>query len=303
MKSVLILMSTYNGKERIIKQVESIFSQEDVDISLYIRDDGSSAETKRVLENLENRYKDKITVLYGENIGWKRSFLELVYTSKCDFDYYGFSDQDDVWLSRKLANCISMVENEANDEPKLIHCNSLSVTPSLKKRYEQEFRKPKPSSFKSAVATEYFQGCGMLWNREAMYLIQSYRPQEKNLAHDYWVGLICYLFGEIYFCPEPQFYHIRYESNSSEDGNINKGRIKRLKTLIFGRDAYMNPCDDLMKGYVSLLEKENKNFLLNVINYKTNYKCKYKIVFDKEFRRESVLSTILFKIAIICNKF
>lgn len=303
MKKVLILMSTYNGGDKILKQVDSILSQNNVDIFLYIRDDGSDVETIDKLNILSNIHKGKIFVSYGHNVGWKQSFLELVYTVDNDFDYYGFSDQDDIWLSEKVAKCIRIAEMDKSKGPKLVHCNSVSVTPNLEKRDEQEYRISEPPSFKAAIATEYFQGCGMLWNKEAMHIIQSYRPLNRNIAHDYWVGLVCYLFGKIYFCEEPQFYHIRYKNNSSEDGNKNKGRLKRLRTLLFGKDAYMNPAEDILKGYSEFLEKDEQIFLKKILHYKKKPLYKIQLIADKEFIRPSVSATLLMKLAILVNKF
>lgn len=303
MSKVLILISTYNGKDKILKQIDSILLQNNVDISVCIRDDGSDEETIDILKELLKKHGDKISVLYGKNIGWKQSFLELVYTAEGDFDYYGFSDQDDIWLSDKVTNCIHRAEWDKFVGPKLIHCNSLSVTPALEKRSEQEHRISEPQSYKSAIATEYFQGCGMLWNRDAMRLIQSYRPLNKNLAHDYWVGLVCYLFGKVYFCEEPQFYHIRYENNSSEDGNKKKGRLKRLRTLVFGKDAYMNPAQDILRGYSEVLVEEKKTFLKKIVHYKSNFLYKMQLIFDRDFVRPSLSATVLMKLAVLVNKF
>lgn len=303
MNKVLILMSTHNGRERILKQVDSILKQNSVDVSICIRDDGSDKETKDILNRLSNGYSGKVSVLYGRNIGWKQSFLELVYDVDNSFDYYGFSDQDDIWLSDKVINCIHIAEKDKFIGPKLIHCNSLSVTSNLEKRSEQEYRIPEPPSFKEAIATEYFQGCGILWNNEAMRVLQSYRPSNKNIAHDYWVGLICYLFGKIYFCREPQFYHIRYENNSSEDGNKSKGRIKRLRTLLFGKNAYMNPAEDVLRGYSELLEEDRRIFLKKILYYKRKLLYKIQLIADRKFVRPSVSATLLMKLAILVNKF
>lgn len=41
-KSVQVVMSTYNGEKYLKEQIDSILSQEGVDVRLYIRDDGSS---------------------------------------------------------------------------------------------------------------------------------------------------------------------------------------------------------------------------------------------------------------------
>lgn len=293
MTKVLIMMSTYNGGDRIIRQVESILNQKDVDINILIRDDGSDAETISILNKLENEYSN-IRVIYGENIGWKRSFLELVYSTELDFEYYGFSDQDDIWFEDKVISLVSLMEIDVNSKPKLAHCNSLSVDYNLVSRKEQEFRTPCPPGFKQAIANEFFQGCGMLWNKKAMELIRVYKPKNVDLAHDYWVGLICFLFGKVYFLKEAKFYHIRYDNNSSEDGNVWKGRIKRFKLLAKGKQAYMNPSSDLIQGYSSFLDDEILCFLKRYSNM--NFRDKLVLFLDPEFRRNSIVSTVAFKI-------
>ena len=52
MKSVLILISTYNGGEKIKRQIDSILEQKVVDVSVLIRDDGSDEQTKSVLKTI-----------------------------------------------------------------------------------------------------------------------------------------------------------------------------------------------------------------------------------------------------------
>lgn len=303
MQKVLILMSTYNGGNKIFNQVDSIMMQENVDIHINIRDDGSNENTIKILDSIKNKYHEKVNVIKGNNIGWKRSFLELVYCSDDTYDYYGFSDQDDIWLDKKVINCIKIAEEDTYAGPKLVHCNSVSVTPDLKERDEQEKRVAVPPSFKDALSTEYFQGCGMLWNSKAMKLIQSHRPENEDLAHDFWVGLVLYLFGKVYFCEEPQFYHIRYGDNSSTDGNTSKGRMKRFKSLFSGKNAYMNPAQDLINCYGDILPQTENEYLNKIVNYKNNLKYKMEILFDNNFRRPTLSATALFKVAILIDKY
>ena len=52
---VQILMSTYNGEKYIRKQLDSIMNQ-DIPVSLYIRDDGSSDKTVDIIKEYESRY-------------------------------------------------------------------------------------------------------------------------------------------------------------------------------------------------------------------------------------------------------
>mgnify|MGYP000023656167 FL=1 len=303
MHKVLILMSTYNGREKICNQVKSIMGQKKVESYIYIRDDGSDEATIDILKHIAEQYDGRVKVSFQKNVGWKQSFLNLVYAADNVYDYYGFSDQDDIWQEDKLISCIDVAEHDGIQGPKLVHCNSLSVTPNLKQREEQENRIPVPPSFKAAIATEYFQGCGMVWNNAAMTIIQKYHIANKNISHDYWVGLICYLTGNIYFCDRPLFYHIRYENNSSQDGNRKKGRIKRLKMVLSGENAYMNPSQDLIYGYSDYLSEEKLHFLKALKDYKTNQRYKLEILCDRDFKRPSVGATLLLKMSVLLDKY
>lgn len=99
-KSVQVVMSTYNGEKYLKEQIDSILSQEGVDVRLYIRDDGSSDRTTDILASYQEHKNVKIEK--GNNLGFAKSFLTAL--DECDeADYYAFSDQDDVWEKDKLS--------------------------------------------------------------------------------------------------------------------------------------------------------------------------------------------------------
>lgn len=303
MYKVQILMSTYNGESNLERQVDSILNQEEVDISILIRDDCSTDRTIELIHKLQKKYLNKIELIEGDNIGWKLSFIELLFNAG-DYDFYGFSDQDDYWLPRKVIECINLMQSDNDEIPKLAHCNSLSVNENLQKRNENENRIAEPLTHKMAISTEVFQGCGMIWNKNAMNLILKYKPKNANLAHDYWVGIICYFFGRIYFTKEYYFYHVRYSNSSSADGNVLKGRISRIKKIFSkSKKAYMNPAEDLLNGYKDLLSEKDIKFLTYLINYKENFLIKLKLLFDLDFRKISFMPTLLLKFSIALNKF
>ena len=304
MKKVLILMSTYNGGDKIKKQIETIIKQREVITYINIRDDGSNDSTLKILKEVEKEYSNRISIVYGTNMGWKRSFLTLVNASENSYDYYGFSDQDDIWKEDKVITLINLMEDDKNYSGiKMAHCNSVSVDEKFNVRYEQEFRREKPVNIKNAIAMEYFQGCGMLWNKECMKLLRNSKVSNNNISHDYWVGLISYFFGKIYFCSEPKFYHIRYENSESYDGDIKKGRMKRLLSFFKNDSIYMNPAKDMLDNFESILKKETIIFLNKIIGYKKNIKYKIDLIFDKDFCRNSFLSTCYFKFLILLNKY
>lgn len=65
MKSVLVLLSTYNGERYLEEQLNSILLQREVDVYLLIRDDGSSDNTLYIIKSYLNAYPGKIYFVRG----------------------------------------------------------------------------------------------------------------------------------------------------------------------------------------------------------------------------------------------
>ena len=55
MYKVAVLLSTYNGSKYIKEQIDSILSQEGVNIDIYIRDDGSTDETVNIIYEYKSK--------------------------------------------------------------------------------------------------------------------------------------------------------------------------------------------------------------------------------------------------------
>ena len=50
MRNILVLMSTYNGEKYLKEQIDSILAQKNVEVTIRVRDDGSTDGTIRILE-------------------------------------------------------------------------------------------------------------------------------------------------------------------------------------------------------------------------------------------------------------
>jgi len=49
LKKLAVLLSTYNGEKFLSVQLESLLAQQDIDLTIFIRDDGSSDTTPTIL--------------------------------------------------------------------------------------------------------------------------------------------------------------------------------------------------------------------------------------------------------------
>lgn len=96
MKKVQVLLSSFNGERYIQKQLDTIFAQRGVEVSCIVRDDGSSDRTVQIIKNYQKKQL-ALQLIEGENLGWRRSFMELLRLAE-KADYYAFADQDDEWF-------------------------------------------------------------------------------------------------------------------------------------------------------------------------------------------------------------
>lgn len=294
-------MSTYNGEKHIEKQIDSIFQQKEALISCFIRDDGSSDQTVEIIKKLQKKYPN-IILREGNNVGWEKSFLYALQESP-HADYYAFSDQDDIWFCNKLINGINYLDKISIEKPVMYHCNKITVDEQLNPFPHQIKRLPHPINRQNAIVQEFAQGCSIIINNEARKLVLQSIP-EKKIAHDFWAGMLCYLFGEIIYDPTPQFYHISHGSNASGEGSIKRSWKGRLKKYFTSPTVYYAPANELLTcpAYKKLLNKEDIVFLQKIIYYKSNFTDKLSLLFSIKFRRASLLGTISLKIAILFNK-
>ena len=299
-KTITVIMSAYNGSKYIEAQLDSIFQQVGVKVLCYVRDDGSTDDTLQVLKKYTST-SGELIICEGENVGWERSFL-LALKDAPQADYYAFADQDDIWFEDKLISGIKMLEKEGSkNKPCMYHCNKISVTEDLKPLAHQVRRTPRPLNRQNALIQEYAQGCSIIMNENARQLVTKYIPREK-IAHDFWCGLLCYLFGEVIYDNIPHFYHISHGNNASGEGHIIGSWKRRLKKFFAGGTVYFTPFSDLEEGFKRRLTDSDLVFLYRVKTYKKSLKNKLSLLFSINFVRDSFIGTCSLKLAILLNK-
>ena len=97
---VMVLLSAYNGEKYLDTQLQSLREQIYEHVRVIVRDDGSTDNTIKILEKWHNKYPEWLTWYSGTNIGYKKSFITLLYDAP-ESDYYAFCDQDDFWKEDK----------------------------------------------------------------------------------------------------------------------------------------------------------------------------------------------------------
>lgn len=300
MKTVIVVISTYNGAKYIERQLDSIFNQVNVDVRVLVRDDCSKDDTVEVIQKYAQRHpKNKIEIVKGKNVGFAKSFW--LGLSKCgEADYYAFADQDDVWKPNKLICCINAMQEE-NQIPQLAYCKMQRSDIQLNRLDEQvEILKPEQLTKKLTLIKTYNYGAATVINKSAKKLVCRLWPEVDDLPHDMWIGTLCYWFGKVYYVDEELYYWIRYDTSVTGEGTKGTAVKYRLKKTI-QRKSYPNISSAMLEGYEDLLKPEDGEFLKKVSNYKTVWKNKVALLFDPTFKRLSFFGTLALKLGILFN--
>lgn len=300
--NIQVLMSTYNGQKYLKDQIDSILLQSGVNVSLLIRDDGSIDDTRHILEKYEKKHKN-VRVIYGNNIGWKNSYMQLLILSG-DCEYFAFSDQDDVWLPDKLSSAVSIMKNSGYSGAVLYHSISKYVDENLNELKDDKIYE-EPLNGNEALLNAWTQGANMVLNKDLRDLCIRHVPS-SHCAHDMWVYLVAYFMGEIIF---DKHAHILYRQHGQNvtGGNALSGRrfasrfrqaVKRLKT----QDLYVNYGKELYVGYKECLNEETQNLLKKWVQYQNDFLIKCKLLKDRTVKKRTVIGTICLKWAIMFSK-
>ena len=109
---ISIAMCTYNGAAFLPAQLQSIMAQTRPPDEIVICDDGSTDNTRALLEQFKEQSSIPITLHFNEqNLGSVKNFEQAI--TLCTGDVIALSDQDDVWRTDKL----HMFETILNKSP------------------------------------------------------------------------------------------------------------------------------------------------------------------------------------------
>jgi rhamnosyltransferase len=99
-----VLLAAYNGVSWLEAQIESILSQRNVCVTIFVSVDQSSDGTEVWFEQLAALNQNVRVLPAGEKFGGAaKNFFRLIRdTDFSEFDYVSFADQDDIWLEDKL---------------------------------------------------------------------------------------------------------------------------------------------------------------------------------------------------------
>jgi glycosyltransferase involved in cell wall biosynthesis len=313
MNRINVLLASFNGMQFLHAQIQSIAEQENVHVSLFIADDGSTDGSIDAIES--HKAAGAIKQIYFiktlTNQGAAKVFLGLLATAIShpntnENDLFSFSDQDDVWYRDKLINAKRAINIFDKQLPVLYGGRTHLVNSDLEHIGCSPLFKRLPS-FKNALVQNLMGGNTMVFNYVAAKLIAPDSNQLLDVSmHDWWAYQIVSGVGGVVIYDETPYIDYRQHGNNLLGGNAGfTSNIRRFLRLMRGEYKRVN--------YVNIKILQSKMRLLSLEN---QYSLQYYLLASnanrhftksKYFRlsgvyRQTIAQNMMMWLACVCKK-
>ncbi|HRD56056.1 MAG TPA: glycosyltransferase family 2 protein [Parachlamydiaceae bacterium] len=306
-EAVDILMATYNGKNYLKEQIESILKQSHQNFRILICDDSSIDSTPSMIDGFLREHPNRIFQLRAESkLGAKGNFSFLMQHAKAP--YIMFSDQDDIWLEDKIAKALKAMKNlEAaygKEKPLLVHTDLKVVDQNLNVLGNSFWKyvnlnAPSFCTLNHLLMQNAVTGCTIMMNKPLCQL--SFPVPDVSLMHDWWVALVASAFGKIAVLNEQTILYRQHSSNTlgaKKFGTWNyfKGLWSKLlsgsaKKLSLQR---LSQADAFLKNYDHLLNSAQKKMIQDYLKLKDfSFFKRFLVIKKHRFYRSGFLRNFL----------
>lgn len=297
MKKIVVLLSSYNGEKYIQEQIDSILGQKltNVDLSLIIRDDGSSDNTIKIIE--KNIEKDKrISLIAGKNLGLVASFLRLMKYANNKFDYYSFADQDDVWKEDKLQRAINILENYPQNAPQLYQSSSLPVNEKLQPINKPYYPKRKQTIYNTIIQT-ISAGHTYVFNQALLELAVKDVDASKIYIHDSYLTNVAEIYHGLHYDRTAKTLYRQHSSNRLGEDDSFIGWIKqRIVRIIKGDNLlYAMQIEYIYNKFNSFMSPQESYEIKHFLDSRTNIITRIKYIRKTKLYRQTKFETVAFK--------
>lgn len=240
---IAVLLATYNGSVFLEEQLLSILNQKQVNFDLYISDDNSSDNTQDIINKYDTAYKNIYVIKQLRNKGSANNFYNLIdQVNKDKYNYFAFSDQDDIWPEYKLSRALQKLTEDGTSgySSDFIYFDNSQNFSYYKKSYKQKkydylFETPGP-------------GCTFVIKKDLFESFQSFIKDKQDLF-DYHDWLIyAYARSQEFQWTIDESPNLFYRQHNENVAGVNSGikaYQRRVKRILFGK--WFNEINHLTK--------------------------------------------------------
>lgn len=214
MKTVSVVLCTYNGEKYIREQIDSILNQEYLPKEIIIQDDGSTDGTLSVIQ--EYAEKEPIIKILKNNRGRgiNSNFFDAM--SKASGDYIAISDQDDIWAKEKLKWQVESIGDK-------LLCSGISVP------FPMENRDTRLVNYNllRILHCNCLPGHTFLLSRELLKMVPDIEKMPDFTMYDCLLALVAASFNSIVYIEKPLVYHRMHQESATYTSSVNRKKSLR----------------------------------------------------------------------------
>jgi glycosyltransferase involved in cell wall biosynthesis len=305
---VAVLLSTFNGSQFLDELLMSLLRQENVNFDIFIRDDGSQDATLEKIKYFES-ISTRIQVVEDKfgNIGPSRSFHRLLKLSVASkkYEYYAFSDQDDIWMSNKLISGIDhILQNSADSTKPILYASQVTAIDRNKNTIHHKRRARNHFGYKNSLIENSAIGTTILLNSAAARVLAQ-TPPCFNVSYDAWYYLVISYVGSTYLDDRSFIQYRRHDATHTE---FSTGIFRRNRIIRFMKGRHQN---FFVQAYSFRQSKtfkkvsvEKREYLNNFLNGITATSVeRWKFLWNFPILRNSRLDAVILKTSIFAKRF
>jgi len=235
--NISIALATYNGAKYLREQLDSLYGQSIVPAEVVVCDDQSTDATVDILEEYHQRYGLTYYV-NTKHLGYNLNFYQAI--SLCTGEYIALSDQDDVWMSDKLAKSLNAIQ-QMGDVPCMVTSQAIDMDGQGRVLSEQH----KIMSYKRSIDTMLYdginQGCTIMMNRWLADQVLKHTELHHLYYYDVVISILALSWGCKISLSDRTMYYRHHSDNVV--GVLHRPKLS-FRERVTTRPTYHHLCAD-----------------------------------------------------------
>ena len=213
---ISIAMTTYNGADYLLEQLESLRTQSLMADEVIIVDDCSTDNTVELLNMYIQKYHldNWVLIKNSSNIGWRKNFRKALQETTGDVVF--LCDQDDIWNKDKISLMVKEFHKSPSIELLASNYEILDFGRNDKikiKDVELDNGAVVPFSLKNKSISVMRPGCTFAVKRELIVLLEKY--DIDRFGHDNILWNLAMIRGTLYLYLKRLIHFRRHETSAS----------------------------------------------------------------------------------------
>ena len=209
---ISVCIATYNGKEELRRQLDSIYPQLSAEDEIVISDDNSTDGTRELIESYMHRedVEPQVRLIDGPCLHSPiPNFENALRNSKGDYIF--LSDQDDQWMPNKVEVIMRALQQSCCvvSDCVVTDGNLRVIAPSF-----YQLNVTRPGWMYNLLRKNGYLGCCMAFRR---CVLERSLPFPKHTPmHDIWIGNVAAMYFDVNFIDDKLINFCRHDHNASD---------------------------------------------------------------------------------------